>query len=353
MRTTPSAAFAERGARYDGFGLCFWYQATRMARASASCRYRMGHLAEHLRGAVTIVDRSPPLRDLRDADVLLVVRPFVDTACEAILDACRRRGVLLVADFDDLLFAGDPAEYPLVLGGSLTAEESAARIRRYREGLAAFDAFTVATADLESDLARAKPGARIARVPNGVSASWVEQGRALYRAWQPGDPRVIRYLSGSPSHGADFAHIAPIVERFLRAHSRVTLEIVGALDDRTPIQHARVPYMELPRLLASSWVTLAPLAPTRFNACKSAIKFLESAAFGAPCVASSIGDMLRHREGGVLLADSEAQWYDALTRLLDDDYRMALAERGRAYVDAHGLAQHEPFSLALDRWRAH
>ena len=355
MRTTLSAAFADQGARSDGGGLCFWYQATRMARASASCRYRMGHLAEHLRAATTIVDRDPPLSELRDADVLLVMRPFVDDACEAILDACRRRGVLLVADFDDLLFAGDPAEYPLVLGGSLTAEQSGARMRRYQIGLSEFDAFTVATAELESDLALTKPGARIAHVWNGLSPSWVEQGRALYRAWQPGDPKVIRYFSGSPSHRADFARIAPTVELFLRAHPDVTLEIVGALDDRTPAQRARVPYMELPRLLASSWTTLAPLAPTRFNACKSAIKFLESAAFGAPCIASSIGDLARHHEGGVILVDVEAEWHDALTRLLDDEYRMALAQRGRAYVDAHGLARHGTRALlgALDRWRTH
>ena len=355
--TTPSASPVDdgegcreqvaRGVQNNdsGRGVCFWYQATRMARASASCRYRMGNLAELLRGATTVSDRRPPLRAFDRARVVVVIRPFLDAAATAVLEGCRQRGARLVADFDDLLFAGDPAEYPLVLSGALDRCKCASRIAGYRTALAQFDAFTVSTEHLRQQLTAVVPGAKVAVVPNGVSPLWVRQGRALHSPWQPGDPKVIRFLPGSSSHDADFAAVVGMLADFLVDHHDVRLEIVGPLEfarDRLPVERVtqvpRVPFTELPRLLASSWVTLAPLLNTEFNRCKSAIKFLESAAFGAPCLSSPNPDMERHGDGGVLVAHNRRKWREVLERLLDDDWRMTLGRQGQRYVDRHGCA---------------
>jgi len=305
----------------------------------------MGNLAELLRGAITVSDSRPPLRTFERAEVVVVVRPFLDAGATDILQSCRWRGARLVADFDDLLFAGDPADYPLVLSGALSRAECASRLAGYRTALAQFDAFTVSTEQLRQQLTAVSPEARVAVVPNGVSPLWVRQGRALYPPWQPGDSKVIRFLAGSPSHNADFAVVAETLAHFLRKHSEVRLEIVGPLEfdrDRMPLGRVasipKVPFAELPRLLASSWVTLAPLINTEFNRCKSANKFLESAAFGTPCVASPNPDMERHSDGGVLVARNNAEWTDALERLLDDKWRMSLGRRGQDYVDRCGSA---------------
>lgn len=356
----PPLTSEARHRRRDGRGLVFWYQAVRLARASAVCSYRMGHFAERLRGAVTMVDRRPPLAAVRDAKAVIAVRPFVDDAAHVVLAAVHQQGAMRIADFDDLVFAGDPAEYPLVLNGSMSEAACAARMARYREGLASFDAFTASTEQLRDELAAVVPHARIEWVPNGLSTAWVRQGRALHRPWRPGDPRVIRYLSGSPSHDRDFASVVPVLAELLRARPDVSLEIVGpvavALDgldvDRVRCV-PRVPYVDLPRLLASSWVTLAPLAPTRFNACKSAIKFLESAAFEAPCVATPTADMERHRDGGALLARNEGEWYRAITSLLDDQQRVAAGRRARAWVDRHGRADDGAAVLSrlIEAWK--
>jgi glycosyltransferase involved in cell wall biosynthesis len=156
---------------------------------------------------------------------------------------------------------------------------------------------------------------------------------------------VIRFFAGSPSHDANFALVAPVLGVFMWAHQDVRLEIVGHVtrpQGQLPAGRVRhvpaLPFEELPRLLGSSWVTLAPVASTTFNRCKSAIKFLESAAFGAPCIATSSWDMARHRDGGVMLADDETAWLEALNALSDDDVRMAIGARGRQYVDRHGDA---------------
>lgn len=345
-----SAAEDDRPARFDGRGLVFWYQATRLARASASCRYRLGHFAELLRGATTIVDPKPPLALLANARTLVVVRPYLDDASRRLLEACRERGVRLVADFDDLLFAGDPADYPLVMSGAMTEAACAERIARYRDGLAAFDAFTVATEELRDRLIEAMPKAEVQWTPNGLSRAWVAQGRSLYPRWRPGDPKVIRFLAGSPSHDADFERVVSLLGELLRTNPAARLEVVGPVNvpaGHLPAEQVAfeplVSYLELPRLLASSWLTIAPLRPSAFTRCKSAIKFLESAAFGAPCIASSSQDApwrdaTRHREGGILLAGDEPSWWQALTRMMNDDERMAVSRQSQQWVTQHGFA---------------
>jgi glycosyltransferase involved in cell wall biosynthesis len=305
----------------------------------------MGHFAELLGGVTTLVDRAPSPRAFLGAHTLVVVRPDLDETAREILRRVRRRGLRLIADYDDLLFAGDPSEHPLVMNGTITASACAARIARQRASLAHFDGFTVATEPLADELGALVGGAPVTCVPNGLSPSWIRQGRMLHRPWRPGDARVIRYLSGSPSHDADFAAIASPLASFLREHPDVRLEVVGPVGiaagtlpaDRLRCR-PRVPHVDLPRLLATSWATLAPLMPTRFNACRSAIKLLESAAFEAPCIASPTADMLRHRESGVLLAREEADWHHALSTIVDDDRRLTLGRQGRAFIDRHGRA---------------
>jgi hypothetical protein len=110
------------------------------------------------------------------------------------------------------------------------------------------------------------PAAKVAVVPNGLSEAWVRQGRALYDAFQPGEPLTIRYFAGSPSHDEDFAIVAGPIRRFLIDHPEVRLELVGSIRaDLAAFPEGRaavvpsVPYETLPRLIANSWVNIAPL----------------------------------------------------------------------------------------------
>jgi glycosyltransferase involved in cell wall biosynthesis len=363
LHTEPGGPDASRGAELGGSlrgrGLVFWYQATRVARAAGSCRYRIGNLTELIRGATAVIDASPGSRVFRDARVVVMLRPYLDTEDTALLQGLRKRGVRLVADFDDLLFDGDPDQWPQVQSKLLDRAECLLRRDRYRSALAQFSAFTVSTPHLAERLRQILPEADVAVIPNGVSPLWLRQGRATCRPWQPGDPRIIRYLVGSPSHDADFAVVGEPLAAFLREHRDVGLEIVGPLRVPgqlfPPGQISRmdpVPYGEFAQILASSWVTLAPLVATEFNRCRSAIKFLESAAFGAPCIASPSSDMLRHVGGGVILAETAHDWYAALGRLRDDAQRMQLSARGRSHVEQHGTAEQSvsAFVDCLGRW---
>lgn len=305
----------------------------------------MGHFAEVLGGATTEIGWVPSSAAVSSARAIVAVRPYVDDAVGTLMTRARRRRALRIADFDDLLFAGDPREWPAVSNGSMSDSACAAQIARSRAGLAMFDAFTVSTEPLRAELVALAPHAIVTVAPNGLSRAWVRQGRALHRPWQAGDPRIIRFLSGTRTHDADFATIVPVLREFLTRRADVTVELVGpiaASSSGFPPGRVRfrprVPFMELPALLASSWVTLAPLETTRFNVCKSAIKFLEAGAFEAPCIATPTWDMTRHEDGGVYLARDAADWLAALDSLYDDAARARAGRRSRAWVDRHGYA---------------
>ncbi len=356
----PSVSFRPLDSSLSPRNVVFWYQATARAAARASRRYRMGHWAEQLRGLTTVASRTLPREVQTHLECLVVVRPYLDRSSIATLTRLRQRGVYLVADFDDLLFAGDPAGHPRVRSGLQSVNSARAHIEHYASGLKMFSAFTTSTEPLARWLRAMRPDAPVTHIPNGVSPLWVAQGRQLTPAWAPGDPYVIRYFPGSPGHEADLASIAPQLTRFLQQHPEVSLEVLGPVQRSAALPQQRVrwlgpqPYEELPRWIATSWVTLAPLVDCEYNRCKSAIKFLESAAFGAPCIASPIDDIKERFPGGALLARRPDKWLTHLESLLDSDFRMRLAEVGRRQVDTQGSARTGAGHLleCIDQWKA-
>jgi glycosyltransferase involved in cell wall biosynthesis len=329
------------GASDEGRGLFFWQRAPRTSSTSAPRRYRIGNLAELLPRSTVVLRSRPDFRLFRGARVIVCLRPTLDTWTLELLERCRARGTLLVADFDDLMFAGSVQHWPDVIAGQLSATDAERKQTQYIEALGLFDAFTASTEVLANALRIATGGARVALVPNGVSPAWLWQGRALYPKPSGDRSRVIRYLPGS-RHDHDLDVVAQPLGRFLRRHPDVRFEILGpseglpaALPAGSTRQQPRVPFDHLPQFLASSWVTLAPLVDNEFNRAKSAIKFLESAAFGTPCIATPIADMQTHATGGLLLASSDADWEDALERLLDPALHGEVAQRGEAWVARH------------------
>lgn len=345
--TWPEGALLETRQRPDARGIVFWYPGTRVARADASCRYRIGHFLELTRGASAV--RAPVLPDsmLEGTTRVVCVRPTYDVDVMKQLERLLRRGVEVIVDYDDLMFAGDIDGLPNHLRranasicGALSLSVGVPR-------------FTVSTAALAVELSAASQTNKISTVRNAISGRWVRQGRLRWNA--PVD-RVLRYFAGSPTHDGDFAVAADAVAAFLWEHPSFRLELVGPVDVDTAIfppsqlSHLRkVPYDQLPKLLMSSWVCLSPLAPNRFSACKSAIKFLEAAAFGCPTLASPNEDVLHHveRGGSVALCENEGDWVSELRRLSSSEARCAMGAAAESYVLEHALTEHE-----LGRWCA-
>lgn len=305
----------------------------------------MGNMVELLRGSTAVVRSRPEAKLFSGARAIVCIRPALDPLSKKTLAQCRRAGTLLVADFDDVMFDGEVEHWPDVVNGKLTAAEAKENQERYRDSLSLFDAFTASTETLAERLRVATNGARVRVVPNGISQAWLEQGKLLYPAPKKTKQKIIRYLPGS-AHDHDFQLIAGALSRFLKRHRDARLDVLGSFErfpGSIPMEKrrlmARVPFAHLPEYLSSSWVTLAPLVDNAFNQAKSGIKFLESAAFGAPCIATPIPDMLKHEPGGLQLARTEDDWEQALERLLDEKTHRSVRREGRAWVEQNGMAQ--------------
>lgn len=325
--------------------VALWYAASHVSKATISCRFRIGHFSELLPGVSVVVGPRFPARLAAQVRTVVCIRPFVDEPMMDELAKLRARGIKLIADFDDLLFTGPPALFPSVVQGRGTVEHLTHRIGVYRRGLAFFDAFMVTTEPLAEHLRELRPDAEVRVVPNGLSRGWVQAGRQAARRYRHGDPRLIRYFAGSPTHDADLALVAKPLADFLARHRDVRLELAGFFDripEELPKGRLRVlpmrPYTMLPLLIAPSWVSIAPLAPTPFSQCKSDIKFLEAGAFGVPTLASEGRVYGRHQGSGLTACGNDEDWLDALEAMTHPVVRADASARAEAYVAKTGYA---------------
>jgi hypothetical protein len=103
-----------------------------------------------------------------------------------------------------------------------------------------------------------------------------------------------------------------------------------------------VPIEEWPRAVAELGIGIAPLADTKFNQAKSALKPMEMSACGVPWVASPRAEYARlHKMGAGILADRPRTWYRELKRLRESAaLRAELSEAGRAVAEQLRLRDH-------------
>ena len=93
--------------------------------------------------------------------------------------------------------------------------------------------------------------------------------------------------------------------------------------------------LEWPKAVTELGIGLAPLADTRFNACKSWLKPLEMSALGVPWVGSPRTEYVRlNKMGAGALADTPNRWYKELRRLSDSPaLRLERAEQARVVAE--------------------
>ncbi len=289
------------------------------------------------------------------ADLLLTQRHAVPSAAaaEALAAQCRATGMRLIYDLDDDLL-DLPPEHP-----------DAARLAPLAGAVAAMlrlaDLVTVSTATLAARVAPLRADAVV--VANALDERiW---GDPLWSDSLGPRPRLappVRLLCmGTATHEADFALIAPALARLVliapalarlvgQFGARIAIEVIG-VTARAALPEG-VTRLAPPGSVASypafvhwlraqpGWdIGLAPLADSAFNACKSPIKLLDYAALGLATVAS---DTPAYRAalaagGGLSVANTEAAWCDALSRLIRrPEARAAQAEAGRAWLEASG-----------------
>jgi glycosyltransferase involved in cell wall biosynthesis len=297
-------------------------------RAGATRRYRCDHQAEQYawlgaRVKVVAVETADLGRLIADPPGGIVLhRVPWDEEIGRFATALADRRVPVLFDTDDLIFDPSLAEYAPI---SATSDNG---LERQRLAMEKSCGVTVSTGPLARHAAAITP--HVAVLPNVVSSEMViqaDRARGLDRS-RGREELAIGYLSGTPYHDENFLQAADAVLWALAAYPHTTFVAAGRLnlDSRFDGLGERVrripmrPWDQLPELIATLAVNLAPLDPNSpFSECKSCVKYLEAALVGVPTVASPRPDFARvviHGANG-LLADSQHEWREALRRLIE------------------------------------
>ena len=222
------------------------------------------------------------------------------------------------AEVDDLVF--DPAQAlhsPAVRNKHLTLWQTKWMFRANSRALGRFSRISTSTGQLAKQLQATFPHADIGIFPNCVAKSWLDHPIPSPER----DKRRLTYFPGTRGHDADFAMIRGAVEHFLLTHSDWELLVVGPLEFSLDVparqlkKMKRMPFERFHEAVQTGAINLAPLEPTPFNQCKSALKIMEAGFFGIPTVASPITDAQRFAGDGVEFASTSGEWADALIRL--------------------------------------
>lgn len=315
--------------------------------AGGSRRYRCEHRIEQLRLLDAEADLVPTdewdaARSAEEYDFFVLHRVGWRRKLPEFLAATRRRRKPVLYESDDLVFDPEAASLRAPLPNA-TPESMREKQRLQERTLAGCDGATVSTEPL-AESARER-NREVEVVPNVVTRAMIEAGASARRGG--GGPVTLGYFSGTATHDKDFAEAADAVLHVLATRPEVRLLVVGPLelDDRFSDLGERlrrvekVPWQELPPLLASVDVSLAPLeSGNRFARGKSCVKFLEAALVDVPTIASPIPDFERVIADGEngLIARDEAGWASCIERLVaDPDLRRRLGHVAGEHVRRH------------------
>ena len=291
------------------------------------------------------------------SDVVVLHRTPWAEDLGSLISSCRKRGVPVVLDIDDLIF--DPERMNPRHFGYLSELSEADRqqwgelSRNLRETLEAVDLAVLPTVALAGEARAAGKPALV--LPSGLGARALEcAARARRRRLFSIPRRSVRigYASGTPTHRRDFALAAGAVAHCLEVHPHASFTALGFLepDDYPELipfrsrieQRPAVPLARLPHELARFDVNLAPLeAGNPFCEAKSELKYFEAAAVGIPTLASATETYRRAIQDGVngRLASSPEEWVAALDELVGN---AALRRQLGRSARSHALGLHGP-----------
>lgn len=270
-----------------------------------------------------------------DADVIVFQRPTSRFIAE-LVPMLQARGVAVVIELDDDLAHVHPAnpafEYlqPTIRHGRQSAPNMH-DLSTLREALRKADMLIVSTDELAGSYTSAG-GVRVIR--NYIPRHYLDV--------QHVDSPVIGWGGSVHSHPDDLQQVGPAIANLVA--DGATFQTVGDPADvarvlglrQDPDSTGPVPLESYPVAVARFGIGIAPLAPTRFNRCKSWLKGLEYAALGVPWVGSPLPEyQLLHDMGTGRLAAKPKHWTGALRALMASEaLRAEMSTAGRQVAAA-------------------
>ncbi len=255
-------------------------------------------------------------------------------------------GVKLVVDLDD-----DLHRVPSYNPGRLDPDWSPSNNRRNTQRLVErADAVTVATPELARFYGRWN--ANVTVLPNRLHwPMWAP----LPPVYEREDWRRVRigYLGNMDFHGEDLRTIAPSLRKWLVAHPDVDFvaagdprihEVIGVPEaQRVSTSKVWFRNMDLPYIVSTLDVGLAPLVRNDFNEGKSCLKGMEYNACGIPVLASPTEDYRRWVTDGEngFLCRHPKDFIGRLDELVADaELRRTMGAKARAAAEAASFQHH-------------
>lgn len=179
------------------------------------------------------------------------------------------------------------------------------------------------------------------------------------------DQHILIGYMGGHSHALDLAQLASVLsELFIRYPQKLKFICWGVEPPKEIIQYPNVRHVPLELYHYPAFaeffqkqsvdIFVAPLVDNLFNSCKSAIKFLEYTALGAPGVYSDLppyANAITHGHDGFIASTSE-DWLEFLIELIEKpELRYKMACNAQEKVRKKWLLSRNA-SLWLDAYRA-
>lgn len=311
-------------------------------------RYRVDHQIEQLEAAGFSCSRVD--YEKIDKNVIKYYRGFVFFRCpitnevREFIEIAKSENKTVFFDIDDLVIDQKYTDAIKYLK-TMTKEQLDLYndgVNRTQETLRMCDYAITTTERLASELKNYVKDVYINR--NVASEKMTELSIKAIKEVKKDDNKVIMsYLSGSITHNDDFKLIMPVIQRVMKENENVYLKVVGLLDIPEELQEFKdriltapfVSWLELPKIIASIDINLAPLEKSIFNEAKSENKWVEAALCKVVTVASNFGAFKTCITDDVdgVLCDNEEEWYNKLTKVIKDkEYRQKIANNAHNEV---------------------
>ncbi|WFB37459.1 glycosyltransferase [Kiritimatiellota bacterium B12222] len=301
-----------------------------------------------------------PDQDFETFDVVVFWRIPCCPQFERVVTQAKAGGAKIVCDMDDLIFAPEIAKAEVIDGIRSQAyeEEDIQKLfLDYQQAMLLCDVFFCPTESLAKHMLRLGRTTHV--IHNGYTANYLQRARIGLResnTLKRSGLIRIGYASGSLTHQKDFEQTVSACVKILKkyAHSRLVLFVKSDEEEgiKLTLDLAEFPELQalehqielrpfvsfdlMPYELARFDINLAPLeVGNLFCEAKSELKYFEAALVKVPTVASPTLPFKQSITSGKngFLAETEAEWFDALDLLVKDE--AARKSMGRqAYIHA-------------------
>lgn len=309
-------------------------------------RYRVSHQREQLElhGVSTEEVHYTKVTDehAKQADAFIIYRCPITDEVESFIGKAHKLGKKVWFDVDDLVIDTKYTnELPMVI--AMDAADRALfndGVERNGRTLRLCDGAIATTERLATELAKYVSNVLINRNVASLEMSRYSKAAIHEAEGRSSSKIILGYFSGSMTHNKDFAEVVPALAYIFGHYPNVYLKVVGDLNlppelgeysDRL-LRAEKVDWRDLPSLIASVDINLAPLENTLFNEAKSENKWTEAALVEVPTIASNFGAFshsIRAGETGLLCSNTD-EWIQALTLFVTDESarrRVGLAAR--------------------------